>query len=174
VRRGTGSLRISWEVEETQKSLTELEAVASGRAPAKQGRMCSITVFSSALLERDSGPDPDYSVNASWQHLFKKTSRGECSIAALFSRLLRRQDKLVRISSATMGAQPMTALLMRRAWETYAATRNLLERTLEAGIGPYSHYPKTQIVMDNGAVICVFETPDDIAQWTKSANLPSK
>jgi hypothetical protein len=27
--------------------------------------------------------------------------------------------------------------------------------------------PKTQIVMDNGAVICVFETPDDIAQWTK-------
>jgi hypothetical protein len=70
VRRG--SLRISWEVEETQKSLTELEAVASGRAPAKQGRMCSITVFSSALLERDSGPDPDYSVNASWQHLFKK------------------------------------------------------------------------------------------------------
>jgi hypothetical protein len=28
-------------------------------------------------------------------------------------------------------------------------------------------YPKTQIVMDNGAVICVFETPDDIAQWTK-------
>jgi hypothetical protein len=28
-------------------------------------------------------------------------------------------------------------------------------------------YPNTQIVMDNGAVICVFETPDDIAQWTK-------
>jgi len=27
--------------------------------------------------------------------------RGECSIAALFSRLLRRQDQLVRISSAT-------------------------------------------------------------------------
>ena len=31
----------------------------------------------------------------------KKTSRGECSIAALFP-LLRRQDQLVRISSATM------------------------------------------------------------------------
>jgi len=28
-------------------------------------------------------------------------------------------------------------------------------------------YPKTQIVMDNGAVINVFEMPDDIAQWTK-------
>jgi len=22
--------------------------------------------------------------------------------------------------------------------------------------------------MDNGAVICVFETPDDVAQWTKA------
>jgi hypothetical protein len=29
-------------------------------------------------------------------------------------------------------------------------------------------HPKTQIVMDNGAVICVFETPDEIAQWTKT------
>ena len=29
-------------------------------------------------------------------------------------------------------------------------------------------YPKTQIVMDNGAAIRVFETPDDIAQWTKT------
>ncbi len=28
-------------------------------------------------------------------------------------------------------------------------------------------HPKTQIVMDNGAVINVFEMPDDIAQWTK-------
>jgi hypothetical protein len=28
-------------------------------------------------------------------------------------------------------------------------------------------YPKTQIVMDNGAVICVFESPDDIAERTK-------
>lgn len=28
--------------------------------------------------------------------------------------------------------------------------------------------PKTQIVMDNGAVICVFETPDDIAQRAKT------
>jgi hypothetical protein len=45
----------------------------------------------------------------------KMTSRGECSIAALFSRLLRQQDQLVPISSATMRAQPMTASLMRRA-----------------------------------------------------------
>jgi hypothetical protein len=29
-------------------------------------------------------------------------------------------------------------------------------------------YPKIQVVMDNGAVICVFETPDDIAPWTKT------
>jgi hypothetical protein len=29
-------------------------------------------------------------------------------------------------------------------------------------------YPTTQIVMDNGAVIDVFEKPDDIAQWTKT------
>jgi hypothetical protein len=29
-------------------------------------------------------------------------------------------------------------------------------------------YPKTQIVMDNGAMICVFHTPDDIAERTKS------
>ncbi len=29
-------------------------------------------------------------------------------------------------------------------------------------------YPKTQIVMDNGAVIFVFETPDDIAERTKN------
>ena len=28
--------------------------------------------------------------------------------------------------------------------------------------------PKTQIVMDNGAVINVFETPDDIAERTKN------
>jgi hypothetical protein len=75
--------------------------------------MCSITVFSSALLERYSGPDSDYSAMPLDNIYSKKTSRGECSIAALFSRLLRRQDKLVRISSATMGAQPMTASLMR-------------------------------------------------------------
>lgn len=25
-------------------------------------------------------------------------------------------------------------------------------------------------IMDNGAVICVFETPDDVAQWTKAAS----
>jgi hypothetical protein len=29
-------------------------------------------------------------------------------------------------------------------------------------------YPKTQIVMDNGAVICVFESPDDIAERAKN------
>jgi uncharacterized protein YlzI (FlbEa/FlbD family) len=29
-------------------------------------------------------------------------------------------------------------------------------------------YPKTQIVMDNGAVIVVFEMPDDIAERTKN------
>ena len=29
-------------------------------------------------------------------------------------------------------------------------------------------YPKIQVVTDNGAVICVFETPDDIAPWTKT------
>jgi hypothetical protein len=28
-------------------------------------------------------------------------------------------------------------------------------------------YPTTQIAMDNGVVINVFEMPDDIAQWTK-------
>ena len=47
----------------------------------------------------------------------------------------------------------------------------ILQMTL---IDAQDGYPKTQIVMDNGAVICVFETPDDIAQWTKSANPPSK
>jgi hypothetical protein len=40
-------------------------------------------------------------------------------------------------------------------------------------IGAQDGYPKTQIVMDNGAVICVFDTPDDIAEWTKTANPPS-
>ncbi len=45
----------------------------------------------------------------------------------------------------------------------------ILQMTL---IDTQAGYPKTQIVMDNGAVICVFETPDDIAQWTKSANAP--
>ena len=44
----------------------------------------------------------------------------------------------------------------------------ILQMTL---IDAQDGYPKTQIVMDNGAVICVFETPDDIAQWTK-ANPP--
>jgi hypothetical protein len=34
-------------------------------------------------------------------------------------------------------------------------------------IGAQDGYPKSQIVMDNGAVINVFEMPDDIAQWTK-------
>jgi hypothetical protein len=41
----------------------------------------------------------------------------------------------------------------------------ILQMTL---IDAQDSYPKTQIVMDNGAVICVFETPDDIAQWTKT------
>jgi len=29
-------------------------------------------------------------------------------------------------------------------------------------------YPRTQIVMDDGAVISVFEMADDIAQWAKN------
>jgi hypothetical protein len=41
----------------------------------------------------------------------------------------------------------------------------ILQMTL---IDAQDGYPKTQIVMANGAVICVFETPDDIAQWTKT------
>jgi hypothetical protein len=40
----------------------------------------------------------------------------------------------------------------------------ILQMTL---IDAQDGHPKTQIVMDNGAVICVFETPDDIAQCTK-------
>jgi hypothetical protein len=96
-------------------SMTEIEAAAPGGAPAKQGRLCARsprfrcdarTPFASLTPTIPSTPlDDIYS---------KMTSRGECSIAALFSRLLRRQDQLMRISSGNNG-RPVTASLMRRA-----------------------------------------------------------
>jgi hypothetical protein len=58
-----------------------------------------------------------------------------------------------------------------RSTSIWVNLSRILQMTL---IDTQDGYPKTQIVMDNGAVICVFETPDDIAQWTKSANPPSK
>jgi hypothetical protein len=45
-----GSMRISWEAEQTREALTEVEAAAPGGAPAKQGRF----VLDHRCLERDA------------------------------------------------------------------------------------------------------------------------
>ena len=65
--------------------------------------------------------------------------------------------------------QGVAAMILKLTTNDKASIWVNLSRILQMTlIDAQDGYPKTQIVMDNGAVICVFETSDDIAQWTKA------
>ena len=83
-----------------------------------------------------------------------------------------RNDILLKASRITT-QEPLAANIWRNhgvaAMTNEASIWVNLSRILQMTlIDAQDGYPKTQIVMDNGAVICVFETPDDIAERTKN------
>jgi hypothetical protein len=65
--------------------------------------------------------------------------------------------------------QGVYAMILKLTTNNKASVWVNLSRILQMTvIDAQDGYPKTQIVMDNGAVIFAFETPDDIAERAKN------